>query len=261
MSVSIIKKSLRLGFEIFSGFSVFIGLLGYTVRDIDNSFSFWICLLILAGGYLVIVIITYIFIYKAIVCRPYKTKIKGNEVVIKTGDIFEQEGWKVIPFNDHFDTTVDDNIVAYTTLNGIFLDSYCDKKEVERLIQENSSRRGNRNYPLGTIIPYQDFMMLAFTHFDENNNAYIDITEYESCLLKMWASIRRIYAGKPVVLPLIGSGITDIYGVGEKDKTDLLKCILCSLKNSKLQSTSTITIILTPDALESIDMNKIRSIF
>ena len=226
MSISMIKKSLRLGFEIFSAISV----------------------------------ATYL-IYKAIICRPYKTRIKGNKVVIKTGDIFEQEGWKVIPFNEHFDTTVDDNIIAHTTLNGIFLDSHCKKEEVEKLIQENSSHRGNRNYPLGTIIPYQDFMMLAFSHFDENNNAYIDITEYESCLLKMWSSIRNVYAGKPVVLPLIGSGITDIHDVGEKNNTDLLKCILCSLKSSKFQSSSSITIVLTPDTMESIDMNEIRSIF
>lgn len=258
MSISIIKKSLRLGFEIFSAISVFIGLLGYTVRDIDNSFSFWICLLILAGGYLVTVIATYL-IYKVIVYRPYKTKIKGNKVVIKTGDIFEQEGWKVIPFNEHFDTTVDDKIIAHSTLNGVFLDEHCDRKEVEDIIQEFNTRNGGNTYPLGTIIPYQDYMFLAFTHFDENNKAYIDVTEYESCLLKMWISIRNIYAGKPVVLPLVGSGITDIYGVGEKDKTDLLKCILCSLKNSKLQSPSTITIILTTEAMESIDMSEIRS--
>lgn len=258
MSRSIIKKSLRLGFEIFSGLSVFIGLLGYTVRDINTSFSFLTCFLLLAGAYLVTAAVTY-FIYKAIICRPYRTKIKGNKVVIKTGDIFEQDGWKVIPFNEHFDTIVDDKIIAHSSLNGVFLDEHCDKEDVESTIQEFNGHKGARTYPLGTIIPYRDYMLLAFTHFDKNNNAYIDVTEHECCLLRMWSSIRKSYAGKPVVLPLIGSGITDIYGVGEKNNTDLLKCILCSLKNSKFQTPSSITIILTPDAMESIDMNEIRS--
>lgn len=260
MSVSIVKKSFRLGFEIFSGFSVFIGLLGYTVRDININFSFLTCLLLLTGAYILTAISTY-FIYKAIICRPYKTKVKGNKVTIKVGDIFEQEGWKVIPFNEHFDTTVDDKIIAHSTLNGAFLDNHCDKEEVENTIRMYNARDGQKTYPLGTIIPYREYMLLAFSHFDENDNAYIDITEYESCLLKMWASIRKAYAGKPVVLPLIGSGITDIYGVAEKKNTDLLECLLCSLKNSRFHSQSSITIVLTHDAMESIDMNEIRSLY
>ncbi len=260
MSVSIIKKSLRLGFEFFSGLSVFIGLLGYTVRDINTNFSFFTCLLLLAGAYIIIAIVTYLA-FKAIILRPYKTKIKGNKVVIRTGDIFEQDGWKVIPFNERFDTTVDDKIIAHSTLNGIFLDEHCDKEEVENTIKAFHTQKGDTTHTLGTIIPYHDYMLLAFTHFDEDNNAYIDITEYESCLLKMWSSIRKVYAGKPVVLPLIGSGITDIHDVGEKNNTDLLKCILCSLKSSKFRSSSSITIVLTPDTMESIDMNEIRSNF
>ena len=260
MSISIIKKSLRLGFEIFSGVSVFIGLLGYTIRDINKDFSFFTCFLLLLTGYITTGIATYLG-YRFIICRPYKTKIRGNKVIIKVGDIFEQEGWKVIPFNEHFDTAVDDIVIAHSTLNGIFLDEHCNKEDVESAIEKYAYLQDNEKYPLGTIIPYQDYMLLAFTHFDKNNKAYIDVTEYESCLLKMWTSIRKIYAGKSVSLPLIGSGITDIYDVGEKNNTDLLKCILCSLKNSKLQATSTINIILTAEAMENIDMNEIRTLY
>jgi len=50
--------------------------------------------------------------------------IDGSTVNIKSGDLFEEQGFKVIPFNEYFDTQVDDKIIANSSLNGIFIKKY-----------------------------------------------------------------------------------------------------------------------------------------
>lgn len=42
--------------------------------------------------------------------------IRGIKVNIRKGDIFKTNGWKVIAFNEYFDTQVDDVIIAHNTL-------------------------------------------------------------------------------------------------------------------------------------------------
>ena len=125
-------------------------------------------------------------------------------------------------------------------------------------------RRSEKNtiiYPLGRIIKYNDFLMLAMSHFDKQNQAYIHINEYESMLTNMWYEIRRVYAGKKIVIPLIGSGITTMTGIKEKNNTMLLKCMLCTLKRSGFQPKNGITIVLTDEAMNSIEMVKIKEEF
>jgi hypothetical protein len=51
--------------------------------------------------------------------------IEESTVVIKTGDIFKQEGLKVIALMNT-DTQVDERIIAQASLNGKFIREYCD---------------------------------------------------------------------------------------------------------------------------------------
>ena len=110
-------------------------------------------------------------------------------MTIKTGNLFHETGWKVIPFNEYFDTQVDDVIIAHSSLNGIMIDDHIDGKcdELNKVIKDaafSSSKflpmdvNGRKKYPLGRLIPYKDFLMLAFTHFDDQNIAHIGIGEY-----------------------------------------------------------------------------------
>ena len=133
--------------------------------------------------------------------------------------------------------------------------------KIEDSLFKPKSVKGKDVYPLGRIIKYEDFLMLAFSHFNEQNNAYIKIGEYEQLLIRMWAEIRRVYAAQPIVIPLLGGGITTIEGISNKNYTDFLKCILCTLRISKFQSEQGIKIVLTQDSIEKIDMNVIKEEF
>ena len=267
---SIIRRSVQYAFSIIAGASAVAGLWGYTVRDISDKLEWWHWLLVIVGVFIALSIGIY-FIIRAFSHRSFTTKINGKPVVIKVGDLFEAIGWKLIPCNERFDTQVDDTIIAHDTLNGKMIDSHIsDMDDLKRIIAEavndNSPLKGKKEngrfvYPLGRVIPYQDFLMVAFSHFNEQNKAHIGIGEYEQLLIRMWAEIRRVYAAKPITIPLIGAGITDVEGVPEKNYTEFLKCILCTLRSSKFQPDKGITIVVTEDAMDKIDMNAIREEF
>lgn len=268
---STIKKSLQYGFAVVTFINTIMGIVGYTIRDISDKLTWWHCLLILLGVYEVVSVLIFLTL-RAYQHRSYTTRINGKPVTIKIGDLFQEAGWKVIPFNEYFDTQVDDVIIAHNTLNGIMIDDHIDGKidELNATIKDAASAsskflpvddNGRNRYPLGRLIPYNDFLMLAFTHFNDQNIAHIGIGEYEQLLIRMWVEMRRVYMGKEITIPLIGTGVTTIEGVAEKNYTELLRCILCTLKSSKFQPQKGITIVLQPDAMDQIDMNAIREEF
>ncbi len=198
-----------------------------------------------------------------------RLNIRGNDVVVKSGDLFESEGWKIIPFNEFFDTSVDDIIISKTSLNGVFIEKHVD--DVQKLKNDivadsdsvlgepSKTKEGKLKYELGTIKRYgSEYLILAFTHFNEHNEAHLSMADYERCLMMMWREIRRVYSGKPVYLPLLGSGITCFDDFGEKSYQDLLRCLICTLRSSKLNFTVPITIVLTKEVLKGIDLYELK---
>lgn len=201
---------------------------GISLDSFISNQKWWIRLLVILAIYACLVLILRVVLHFS-VRKGFTTKIHGITVSIKQGNIFEANGWRVIPFNEYFDTTVDDVIISRTTLNGIFINNYVDniEKLQEAITTADESctafkkyKKGNRSaYPLGRIITYENYMLLAFSHFNKQNVAHISKPEYEHCLLKMWKEIRRTYANKPVFLPLIGSGITSFLTISQKSQT------------------------------------------
>lgn len=266
----LVRKSLNYSFYIVSGASTVVGLWGYTIKDINTELEWWKWAIILLCVFILVsCVIGYVLHLRE--HKPYTAMINGKPVTIKTGDIFLETGLKVIPFNERFDTQVDDIIIAHNTLNGKMIDEHVENiddlnRAIKSAFSEESyfkpySSDGKINYPLGRLIPYHDYLLLAFTHFDEYNQAYIGIGEYEQILLRMWKEMRRVYAAKHVVIPLLGAGITTIDGAQNKNYTDLLKCILCTLRSSQFQPEQGITIILTPKVIKDIKMNEIKEEF
>ncbi len=266
----VIKKSIQYSFSIITGISTIAGIWGYTLKDINSDWKWWQCGIILFIIFTILSIILGVIINKR-KHKSYSTTINGISVEIKVGDIFNESGLKIIPFNERFDTKVDDVIIAHNSLNGKMIDNYVtdidslklriQEAKIEDSLFKPKSVKGKDVYPLGRIIKYEDFLMLAFSHFNEQNNAYIKIGEYEQLLIRMWAEIRRVYAAQPIVIPLLGGGITTIEGISNKNYTDFLKCILCTLRISKFQSEQGIKIVLTQDSIEKIDMNVIKEEF
>ena len=269
-------KSIKYSLSFIGIGSAVIGIWGYTIKDINDKWSWWQCGFILIGLIIVVtlVILGFFCIYKR---KSYSITINGQDVLIKQGDIFCEKGWRVIPCTECFDTDVDNVIISEESLNGQMLkDGKTEIDKVKKVIAEAAfdnhtdltpiQEEGKMRYPLGRIVPYSsgpfdDYLMLSFAHQDYNYNAYIDIGEYEQLLFRMWAEIRRTYAGKPVAIPLLGTGVTTIKGKTEKNYTEMLKCILCTFKQSAFQAKNRISIVLAEEAMNKIDMSAIKDCF
>lgn len=176
--------------------------------------------------------------------------INGTNVNVIIGDIFKQNGWKVIGVNDFFDTIADDCIIAKRTLHGIFLDKYKEKiPEIDRKIDEDERLKkficGNENdrlpgksirYELGTILTYEDYMLVAFGKVENEHQVFLDADSYIMFLMHFWKNVDVIYAGRDISIPLLGAGITRFHGE-KPSKQQLLEIMLWTMKVSGFRCT------------------------
>jgi len=207
-----------------------------------------------------------------------KLKINTSEVEVKFGDIFsEQADLKVIAFNEYFDTLVDDKIIAKSSLNGVFIDKFfknkvdelddiisSDSHLIEAIVGENKDRASGKKtkYKLGTICVVNDYLITALTHFDVNNKAYLEINDYINCLLNFWNEVDRVYAGRTVALPVLGSGITRFRGYENISDQELLELIIWTFKVSRIKFTypSKMKIVVYKGKSEKINLLALKDL-
>ncbi len=227
-------------------------------------------------AFIAILFVTYIYLwFKANLLTSVKIDIEGSEVNIKAGDIFEQDGLKVIAFNEYFDTQVDDKIIASKSLNGIFInryfkDSVCKLDEhvknydfEENKLEVNSTRKFGKKqkFKIGTICLYkfqnnEEFILTAFSKFDDKNQATLTMPEYLEFLIKFWDEINRVYAQKSVTVPIFGSGITRIKEHKNISDEELLKIMLWTFRISEMRFKypAKLTIVIHKDKIDKINL-------
>ena len=261
------KDSLTIGFATLATVQTFLEVSAISFNSIWGEHNWIIKLLLILGLFLLVVFVAFIVKYHR-AKQGISLKIRNIKVNIRQGDIFKATGWKVIGCNEFFDTTVDDIIIARNTLNGIFIEQHVkDLDDLKNIItntpdnpkiKRRSTRDGRLVYPLGRIVTYKDFMLLAFTHFNENNEAYLTQKDYEDCLRIMWTEISRTYANIPVFIPLLGSGITRFDDTPYKSNFDLLQCMLFTLRTSGAHINQPVTIFLTKETMQSINIYEMK---
>lgn len=263
-SKSLWKDSFLYAVSFIAAIETICAIANFSITDICNIQKWREKGLVIVGVFLLFwIIISVVKAFRA--DHSITLKIKGINVKIEEGDIFESTDWKLIPFNEFFDTTVDDVVIARNSLNGKFIERLQDIDDLNRKINKADDVPGMRKktkagricYSLGRIIAYQDYMLLAFSHF-ENNQALLSHNDYEICLRTMWKEISRVYANRPITIPLLGGGITRIT---DKNEFQLLRCILCTLNTSNAQIYQPITIVLTRESIDRINLYDIKKLF
>ena len=257
------RDSFVLAMGVITVIETLCAISGLGLTDFVALDSWWKKgLIILCTFILIWIIVTIIKAYRA--NKSIKVIIRGIEVTIKEGDLFAAKGWKLIPFNEFYDTRVDDVVIAHNSLNGQFIENHLSNKKdlqkivtKERRLQVQGADNERYAFPLGHIIPFEDYLLLAFSHF-EQKQAKLNHSEYETCLRNMWKEISRVYANRPVTVPLLGGGITRFEDVSEKSDTHLLRCLLCTLKTSTANIYQPITIVLTKDSMKRINLYELR---
>jgi len=203
-----------------------------------------------------------------------KIIINNSTIHLKFGDIFHETDWKVIPFNEYFDTQVDEKIIARSTLNGQFLKNHItDILALDNAIEsnlhlkerkqfENIARTHGKKiqYKLGTIHIHEDYMLTALSRFDDDGKAFLNISDYFGFLMNFWLEVDKYYAGKSVTIPLIGSGITRFKDSTLINEQELLEIILWTFKLSRLRFAypSCINIIISPDKKNKINLYELN---
>lgn len=208
--------------------------------------------------------------------RSIELSVEGSKVTVKTGDIFAENGLKVIAFNEYFDTQVDDVIISRNSLNGKFINGHLPDSlpaldehishyrfQEEEIIGEDKSREVGKKfrYDLGTICVYHDFLLTAFTHFDQYNRANLTMPEYLRFLITFWDRVNRVYAQRSVSVPIFGSGITRIKEHKNISDEDLLKIMLWTFRISetRFKHPARLTIIIHPDKIDRINLAEISN--
>lgn len=250
--------------------SVIAGALTTLLAFIDVC----VCLKYAIGvAFLLCAIIIYLIVwYKANTKTSISLKIRDTTVTIKFGNMFNEPGKKAINFNEYFDTQVDDVVIAANTLNGIIvnqlgaehIDSIISKNKhlQDCIIEQNCIRKqGGKTtkFRLGTICPCDEYLLVAFSQFDENDRAFHTFDSYVSCLMNMWNELDICYALNPIVTNLPGSGITRFRNE-EMTQQELLETYIWTFAKSKvnLRKPSSLTIVLPEGSKKEINLYKIQ---
>lgn len=226
---------------------------------------------------LIILIVIYIIIW-VYYNRLQETTINidNSTVVIKAGDIFKEKGFKVIAFNEFFDTIVDNNIIANNSLNGIFIKQNIEDIEalnnhIKNEIDDDDivdskviRKRGGKNikYKLSTVVIWNnEYLLTAFSKFDDTNRANLTMPEYIEFLINFWDRVNKVYAQENVSVPILGSGITRIKEHKNITDEDLLKIMLWTFKLSEYRCKypAKLSIIIHEAKLKTINLLDIRS--
>lgn len=270
IKVSFLDKQLLKEYGIMvSWISVIASLIALFIELPENIRK--IAGIIFVAGLLVLYLILWIDSNKL---TQKELNINNSTVEIKVGNIFDEEGLKVIAFNEYYDTQVDDKIIANETLNGFFIiDKVTDIQDLdekiandehlqEKIICREQTRRHGKTvkYELGTLFKYGEYLLAAFSHFDRDNRAYLTMPDYLNFLINFWNEVDRIYAGKSVVIPLLGSGITRFKGYDMISEQELLEVLIWSFKISRVKFTypSKIIIVISEAKKDKINFYKLK---
>lgn len=169
----------------------------------------------------------------AAVCMAWPTssvEIKLSQTAtlkIFEGDILSiKRGIVVIPFNDYFDTIVDNKIIGTGTLHGLFVNKFRKEypninldEEIKKSLSaygytENKERpvEGKQaKYPLAAVARVSvntelHYYLLAATEFNWENHPIEQPEMYSYILQKLYKYINTNCSGLPVYMPIIGTG-------------------------------------------------------
>ena len=243
-----IIKFLKSTFTISFGFATFFFTFApdclFTHGFISVDFStetIVACNKLLSLVVLAIIIGIFRYVYNRWIKKDYTINGNGYKIVVEYGDIFKKDSCKkVINFDECFSTCVGSAPadIKPNSICGQFLSKFPDV-DFDSVVEnsdlkpscKHSAFNNSKCYDSGSIIPFNDYLLLAFAKLDKDGLGRMTRDEYLQCLELMWKEISKHYNGTSVALPILGSGITRF-----KDETlthqQLLDMIIASYKLS-----------------------------
>jgi len=198
------------------------------------------------------------------------------KITVLIGDLFAQDGCKAISVNDFFDSTVDDKHVAMNTLHGIMLtqcwagnvadwDAQVARDlaatEPEETVSTRPTPGKHKRYSVGTTAAVStqghDFLCVALTKTDVKTlEASATSDDLQRAVRGLLSRARTVCAGRPVNIPLLGSGL----GRTSVKPNIIVDLILLAIfeESRKRKITNDIRIVLPKSKRDSIDLTTIQ---
>lgn len=263
-------------------FSLILGIASvvFVFVPLNSAYSKSIAISVLAGTVILTFILNFIILKKR---NSIGIKINQTNVNIKYTDIFSHkfdgDTYKVIGVNDYFDTHLGDGVIDINTLHGKYLKTYdesckdlderilADKRLNETAFTESTPGRGynkTKKYKLGSIFldKKTNFILVALSRFDENNNAKLTTKELVDCYLRMWKEIAIVKESKSIALPLLGNS-PNIQMDTALSAQEILETLLFTFKlsNVQIKLPSTLTIVIKKQLKKEINLQRIKEIY
>ena len=271
MKVNFLNKKIR------AEMSFFISIIASIATILLGTGLFCACTTRILGAFFILAIIIFyiITLLRANKIVSKKITIRKTSLTIKFGDITKESGRKIVPFNEFFDTKVDDIIIARESANGKLVEEFGqeyidniinnDNHIKQHIEKKNCARMNggkNTRYRLGTTClckkEDKEFFLVAFSKFDKDDKAFHTTETYVSCLMHLWNELDCLYASKPIVMPLLGSGLTR-FKDNDLSNQELLKIIVWTFKQSRVNFTfpSSLTIVLPEKMKNEISLYEV----
>lgn len=237
------------------------------------------------GAILFILTIIILFIFTAIFYKKKRKiilKINQSKIIIRCGDIFNQNNfsektYRVIGVNEYFDTHLGDGVIDEATLHGQYLQKYytSDISDLDERITngisrseiaaalDNNERAYNKviKYRLGTTFldKKTNIILVALTHFDDNNNAKIMTRDLMLCYAHMWDNLLKLKQANSIAIPLLGAGTTTQMNP-VMSYQQILEALLITFKFSNMQfkHPASLQIIISENVIKEINLLEIK---
>lgn len=200
--------------------------------------------------------------------------INQTKVHVYIGDLFAQDGLKIIGVNNYIDLVADDVVVSKNTLHGQFIIRY--QKEIDEikkvikksktLIKDECPQHNQRNKPSyanGSCVLYGEYVLAVLTRFDNQNKAVTSIQEYVQFWMSFWKNIDALYNSRTLNIPILGAGQTR-FRDEIPAKQELLEIALWTLKESGFHNNyrdKSINFVVYENDAREIDFYRIQKIF
>lgn len=153
--------------------------------------------------------------------RSVSWKIPSTNTTIEIlyGDIFKSEEVLAIGVNDRFDHVVDDKVIARSSLHGKAISNFwLNPDDWKAAIIQKLPKRSGRSVtrqPIGTCVDLtQDgrlFLFFVVSNTDGDTNVTSSSAEKLIIAVKgMLSKARVVCAGRPLSMPLVGSGLARV---------------------------------------------------
>ena len=200
-----VRDSIFISASLVGMISTVLSVLGVSLGDLNGA-SIWLRIGIVIATFFLLCVVVYVAIGK-VFKNAVSLSIRQTDVVINCNDIFAADGFRVIGCDTHFDTRVDDIIIAKKSLHGQLVLEHGKKEDIEKAVEAEAVRLGlkkNRDglydFPLGTVIRYNSsidnhtYLLLAMAELNSDYEVHTNMAQYELMLMKMWKEINRVYA-------------------------------------------------------------------